>query len=130
MSHIVKGKVKVAYTDKNLLMKALAGLGTIHENERLYRVGVGQTSERYQLVLIDAKHRDQRIGWNLENGVWQQYQENWGEYGQWTQRISSSVQDRYLAYHYEKELAEEGYQVSIKQHYDGTLELEAMEATW
>lgn len=32
MSHIVKGKVQVAYKDKELLLKALEGVGVVVEN--------------------------------------------------------------------------------------------------
>jgi uncharacterized membrane protein YfhO len=130
MSHIVKGKVQTAYTNKELLVKALSGLGKVYENEKLYRVGVGYTSERYPLVLVDSKKDKYRIGYRQNNGVWEQYQENWGEHGEWTKKVSELVQDRYLAFHYEAELKEEGFTVTIKQHNDGTLELEAEEAVW
>jgi hypothetical protein len=130
MSHIVKGKVQTAYKSKELLIKALSGLGKVVENEKLYRVGAGFSSERYPLVLVDAKNDKYRIGYWERNGVWEQYQENYGSYGEWTSAISNLVQDRYLAYHYERQLQDEGFSVSMKQHNDGTLELEAEEAVW
>ncbi|CSD47712.1 hypothetical protein [Escherichia coli] len=40
------------------------------------------------------------------------------------------MQDRYIAFHYEQQLKEEGFSVTVKQHHDGTLELEAEEAVW
>ncbi|MHC6555012.1 hypothetical protein [Escherichia coli] len=130
MSHIVKGKVQVAYKDKDLLLKALEGVGVVVENEKLYRVGVGYTFEKYPIVLIDQSNKEHRIGYKEKNGVWEQYQENYGTHGCWTQQASSKVQDRYIAFHYEQQLKEEGFSVTVTQHHDGTLELEAEEAVW
>lgn len=130
MSHIVKGKVQVAYKDKELLLKALEGVGVVVENEKLYRVGAGYTFEKYPIVLIDQNNKEHRIGYKEKNGVWEQYRENYGSYGRWTQQASSKVQDRYIAFHYEQQLKEEGFSVTVKQHHDGTLELEAEEAVW
>lgn len=130
MSHIVKGKVSVAYRSKELLLKALEGVGVVVENEKLYRVGAGYTSERYPLVLIDKNNKEHRIGYKETNGVWEQYQENYGSHGTWTKNASSKIQDRYLAFHYEQQLREEGFNVTVKQHNDGTLELEAEEVSW
>ncbi len=78
MSHIVKGKVSVSYTDLDVLVKALSGLGEVRENEKLYRVGVGYTDERYSLVLVDAQDHQRRIGFRLEGAVFNQYQEDYG----------------------------------------------------
>ncbi|EPK6993029.1 hypothetical protein L7M13_003625 [Klebsiella pneumoniae] len=130
MSHIVKGQVQVAYKSKELLLKALEGVGVVVENEKLFRVGAGYTFEKYPIVLIDQNNKEHRIGYKEKNGVWEQYQENYGSYGRWTQQASSKVQDRYIAFHYEQQLKEEGFSVTVKQHHDGTLELEAEEAVW
>lgn len=130
MSHIVKGKVKVAYKDQQLLKRALNGLGVVVEKEKLYQVGVGYTMERYDLVLIDPENKERRIGYKNENGVLSQYQENYGSYGSWTKQISDKIQDRYIAFHYEKNMKEEGFDVVIQEHKDGTLELIAEEACW
>ncbi|WP_240224647.1 hypothetical protein [Rheinheimera hassiensis] len=130
MSHIVKGTVSVAYVSKEHLIKAISGLGQLSENEKLYRVGVGYTRERYDLVLISNEDPKLRIGYHLNNGVWEQYQEDYGDYGTWTKNISSQVQDRYIAYHYEAQLKEEGFKVTIQQQNDGTLELLAEESAW
>lgn len=130
MSHIVKARLSVTYTNKELLLKALSGLGVVKENETLYRVGYGFTSERYPVVLIDTNNPQHRIGYAEKNGVWEQYQENYGVYGEWTKKESSKIQDRYIAYHYEQQLVDEGFKVSMFQHADGTLELEALEAEW
>lgn len=130
MSHIVKGKVQVAYKDKDLLLKALDGVGVVVENEKLYRVGAGYTLEKYPVVLIDPKNKEHRIGYKEKNGVWEQFQENFGSYGNWTRGVSEKIQDRYIAFHYEQQLQEEGFNVVMKQHNDGTLELEAEEAVW
>lgn len=81
MSHIVKGRVSVAYQDKDVLIKALQVVGNVYVDERLYRVGVGFTSEKYSLVLVDKSDTHKRIGYNLESGVWSQFQEDWGSYG-------------------------------------------------
>ena len=130
MSHIVKSKVKVAYTNTEHLRKALQGVGALVENEKLYRVGAGYTMEQYPLVLIDPNNKQHRIGYKLENGVWNQYQENFGSYGRWTKSVSEKIQDRYLAYHYEENFKEEGFDVVIQEHNDGSLELLAEEASW
>lgn len=130
MSHIVKGKVQVTYKDKELLLKALEGVGVVTENEKLYRVGAGYTLEKYPVVLIDPKNKEHRIGYKEKNGVWEQFQENYGSYGNWTRQASEKIQDRYIAFHYERQLQEEGFDVVMKQHNDGTLELEAEEAVW
>ena len=130
MSHIVKGKVNVAYKEKEILIKALEGLGFVTQDEKLYRVGAGYTTEKYPLVLVDRNNKEHRIGYKEKNGVWEQYQEDYGSYGHWTQQVSSKIQDRYIAFHYEKQLLEEGFNVTIKQHNDGTLELEAEEVAW
>lgn len=130
MSHIVKGKVEVAYTNIDLLKKALSGVGVVSENERLFRVGAGYTSERYMVVVISPDNKDYRIGFNYENGLWVQYQENYGSHGTWTKGASKKIQDRYIAYHYEKNLVDEGFKVEIREHNDGSLELVAEEASW
>ncbi len=130
MSHIVKGKVDVAYTDRELLVKALSGLGIVAGNETLYRVGVGYTKEKYTLVLIDKSDPEKRIGYQEINGVWTQFQEDYGTYGAWTKRTAEAIQDRYLAYHYEKQLTDEGFNVQICQLADGSLEIVAEETAW
>lgn len=130
MSHIVKGKVNVAYKEDEFLIKALSGLGILLKDQKLYRVGAGYTSETYDLVLVDEKNKDYRIGYKKVGGVWHQFQEDYGSYGRWTKKISDKVQDRYLAYHYEKQLNDEGYDVVINQENDGSLVLEADERCW
>lgn len=130
MSHIVKGKVAVRFESKEYLLKALRGLGVVAENEKLYRVGVGYTQETYPLVLISADDPSRRIGYRQSNGVWEQYQENYGDYGRWTRTVGSLIQDRYIAYHYEQQLKDEGFTVLIHQHVDGSIELEAEEMVW
>lgn len=130
MSHIVKGTVKVAYTDQALLLKALNGLGLVVENEKLYRVGAGYTFERYPIVLVDPRNKEHRLGYKPENGIWNQYQEDYGACGRWTKGVAEKIQDRYIAFHYEKNLLEEGFNVKIQEHNDGSLELVAEEATW
>lgn len=63
MSHIVKGQVQVAYKNKELLLKALEGVGVVVENEKLFRVGAGYTFEKYPIVLIDQNNKEHRIGY-------------------------------------------------------------------
>lgn len=130
MSHIVKGKVAVAYVNEQHLLKALNGLGILTQHDKLYRVGAGYTSERYDYVLASEHDSTRRIGFNLVRGVWEQFEENFGTYGQWTREISTKIQDRYLAIHYEAELKNEGFTVTVTQKQDGTLELVAEEAAW
>lgn len=130
MSHITRGRINVAYKDKELLLRALNGLGTVVENERLYRVGPGLTSERYPLVLMDSKNNKYRIGYQESNGVWQQFQEDYGSYGEWTKRTSELVEGRYLAFHYERQLVDEGFEVEMEYLKDGTIDLVANEVGW
>ena len=130
MSHIVRAKVAVSYTDIDVLMKALSGLGNLYQNEQLYRIGVGLTSERYQLVLVDPSNTQHRMGFNLENDVFNQFVENYGSSGAWTNSVSSQIVDRYLAYHYAKQLEAENYKVSIVAQTDGSLEVVAEEVVW
>ncbi|KRP78397.1 MULTISPECIES: hypothetical protein [Pseudomonas] len=130
MSHIVRAKVAVSYTDIDVLMKALSGLGNLYQNEQLYRIGVGLTSERYQLVLVDPSNSKHRLGFNLENGVFNQFVENYGSSGDWTKSVSTQIVDRYLAYHYAKQLEAENYNVSIVAQTDGSLEVVAEEVVW
>lgn len=130
MSHIVRAKVAVSYTDIDVLMKALSGLGNLYQNEQLYRIGVGLTSERYQLVLVDQANSQHRLGFNLENGVFNQFVENYGSSGAWTNSVSSQIVDRYFAYHYAKQLEAENYKVSIVAQTDGSLEVVAEEVVW
>ena len=130
MSHIVRAKVAVSYTDIEVLMKALSGLGNLYQNEQLYRIGVGLTSERYQLVLVDPSNTQHRMGFNLENDVFNQFVENYGSSGAWTNSVSSQIVDRYLAYHYAKQLEAENYKVSIVAQTDGSLEVVAEEVVW
>lgn len=130
MSHIVKGTVSVQYTDFDLLKSALAHLGIVAEREPLYRVGPGYTSERYDLVLIDPQDPQRRLGYNREGEVWVQYQEDYGQYGAWTRQISSKIQDRYIALHYQRNLKEEGFNCTITELHDGSLELVAEESVW
>ena len=130
MSHIVRGHVKTAYTDKEILVRALGYLGEVRENEKLYRVGDGFSRETYDVVLIDSENQKNRIGYNYEGDMWSQFQENYGAVGRWTKKISSKIQDRYIAFHYEKNLVEEGFKVTVQEQQDGTLELVANEGGW
>ncbi|RJX82290.1 hypothetical protein [Pseudomonas sp. LS-2] len=130
MSHIVRARVAVAYTDLELLKQALSGLGNVYQNEKLYRIGFGLTSERYELVLIDARNTENRLGFNLENGVYNMFVEDYGSSGVWTRDVSGKIADRYLAHHYAKQLKAENYNVSIVSQGDGTLEVIAEEVVW
>lgn len=130
MSHIVKGRVSVAYQDKDLLIKALQVVGHVHVDEKLYRVGVGYTNEKYALVLVDKNDPLKRIGYNKEGNAWSQFQEDWGSYGVWTKTVSSKVQDAYIAFHYQKQLESDGFNVTITQMSDGSLNVFAEEQSF
>ena len=130
MSHIVKGKLSLQYKDSSILKKALERIGTVRENEPLYRVGAGYTRESYDLVLVDPRDTTRRIGFNHEHGQWVQYQEDYGSYGIWTREVSDLIRDNYIAFHYEKQLKEEGYDVTIRNLNNGAIELVAEEACW
>lgn len=130
MSHIVKGTVTVAYVNEQLLLQALNTLGQVQTDAQLYRVGVGYTNERYQIVLVSDKNPEFRIGFNREGDTWEQYQENYGAYGMWTKAVAGQIQDRYLAFHYKEQLISEGFNATIEQKPDGTLEVLATEQAW
>lgn len=130
MSHIVKGSASVNYTDKNLLVSALTGLGTLMQNAALYRVGAGYTREKYGLVLVDSQQETHRIGYQEENGIWQQYQEDYGTYGAWTRKMATLIQDRYLGFHYQQQLQKQGFNASVVQMPNGVIEVQAEEMTW
>ncbi|NRC34284.1 hypothetical protein HB746_35520 [Pseudomonas aeruginosa] len=130
MSHIVKGRVSVAYQDKEVLINALQVVGNVFVDERLYRVGVGFTSEKYSLVLVDKSDTHKRIGYNLESGVWNQFQEDWGSYGEWTKAAASKIQDAYIAFHYQKQLESDGFNVTVTQQADGSLNVFAEEKSF
>lgn len=128
MSHIVRGRVKVAMTNKELLIKSLEGIGNVTTRDRLYRFGVGPTDRVYDIVLSDFDNSLYRIGFSQENGIWHLYQESMQ--GTWANTITTLIQDRYLAFHYEKELVAEGFNVTLNQHKDGMIEIEAEEMVW
>lgn len=130
MSHIVKGTVKVQYRDREMLIRALSPHGSIYENASLYEVGNGLTHSKYQLVLVAKENDTFRIGFNQKNGIWEQFQENYGTVGSWTKRVSQNVQDRYLAYGYERKLKEEGFEVKITEYSDGSFEVLAQEEVY
>lgn len=129
MSHIVKGKVTVAYSDAVVFITALTELGIVLTNERLYRVMVGYTTERYDLVLQHPERPQFRLGFNLEDGRYMPYQEDYGDVGEWTRRVSAELADMYLAQHYAAALRAENYQVEIRRE-NGHLEVIAEEAVW
>lgn len=130
MSHIVKGKVLVRYTDRDILIKSLSPHGKLFENAPLYQVGNGYTSTKYQIVLVSNANETFRIGFNLKEGVWEQFQEDYGSVGEWTKQVSQRVQDRYLAFGYEQKLKSEGYDVKVTEKADGTFEVLAEEETY
>ena len=134
MSHIVRGQVDLAYTDIEVLKKALASIGEVHENEfATIATGVGyaKSGERYPLVLQSRGQADFRVGFKREaNGGFAPYYDEWGDLGRWCNQANAAVKDRYIAYHYEKQLKAEGYDVSVHSQADGSLEVLAEEASW
>lgn len=134
MSHIVKGRVDLAYTDAQVLRKALESVGVVLEHEQAtIATGVDfvRSGERYPLVL-QARHNPKfRIGFKPDQlGNYAPYYDQWGDLGTWSNQSLAAIKDRYIAYHYEKQLTEEGYKVSVHQQADGSLEVLAEEATW
>lgn len=63
MSHIVKGKVQVAYKDKELLLKALEGVGVVVEKRKAVPRGRWLHLREYPIVLIDQNNKEHRIGY-------------------------------------------------------------------
>lgn len=130
MSHIVKGTIETAYTDRDVLVRSMSHFGNVFQNAPLYRVGAGYTSEKYDLVLVDKTQDHFRLGFNFKGGLFQPYQEGYGSVGEWTRKVNQGIRDRYIAHTYERQLIEEGYNVTIKQLTDGSLEVEAEEASY
>ncbi|WP_426719154.1 hypothetical protein [Enterobacter cloacae complex sp. 304I2] len=127
MSHIVKGKVQVAYKDKELLLKALEGVGVVVENEKLYRVGAGYTFEKYPIVLIDQNNKEHRIGDKGKKrclgAVPGKLRLLWPLDAAGKQQGAGSLHCLPL-----RAAVERGrfHAVTVKQHHDGTLELEKL----
>lgn len=134
MSHIVRGQVKLAYTDEEVLRKALATIGVVLENQRAtIATGVGykQNGENYPIVLEATANKDFRIGFKREaNGAFVPYYDNFGELGKWCAQANAALTDRYIAYHYEKQLISEGYNVELQTQSDGSIEVLASEVAW
>lgn len=135
MSHIMKGKVSVAYNDEQVMRKTLQSLGLVLENEYA-TIATGSNSfarspAKYPLVLQAATNKNYRMGFKQESdGNFHPFYDEWGDLGRWCKEVNAAVQDRYIAYHYEKQLTAEGYSVSVQPLQDGSLEVVAMEATW
>ena len=136
MSHIMRGKVAIAFNDEAVLRKALATLGNVLENQHAtIATGTGtfaRSPERYPLVLESSSNKNYRMGFKKEaDGNFHPFFDEWGDLGRWCKEVNAATQDRYIAYHYEKELTSEGYKVAVHTMNDGSLEVVGMEeATW
>lgn len=135
MSHIAKAKVKINLSNKDFLIKALSHFGTITENDIIYAYRGGSTyttdNGKYDLVLTAKDNPNHRIGYKKNaNGSYTPYYDSYSHLGTWIDSVKGRVEDRYIAYHYEYELSEEGFNVSITENSAGELELEAAEAAW
>lgn len=135
MSHIVKGKVDIAYADREILHKALASMGTVHENERASIIsspGVFEyTQERYPIVLEASTDSRFRMGFKQDaQGRFAPYLDEYGELGAWCASALETLKDRYIAYHYQRQLESEGFKVDVRPMSDGSLEVVAEEAGW
>lgn len=133
MSHIVKGKVNLAYTDLELLKKALSTLGTVLENERI-TVATGtdyiKQGEKFPIVLQAKNNAKYCLGFKKEGPYYVPYYDNWGDLGRWCTQSVDALRDRYIAFHYERQLKSEGFEVKIRPLADGSLEVLAEEASW
>lgn len=110
-------------------MKALEGVGVVVENEKLYRVGAGYTFEKYPIVLIDQNNKEHRIGYKEKRclgAVRGKLRLLWPLDAAGKQQGAGSLHCLPLR----AAVEEEGFSVTVKQHHDGTLELEAEEAVW
>ena len=135
MSHISQGRGKIAFTDKNLLLKALEKVGRVEENTHLYvETGGGghsRTMKKYDVVLISKTNKKHRIGFNKNSdGHYVPFEENWGDCGRWTRRVKPMLDDLYIGYHYEQQMQNEGFDVELVMNDDGTIEVEGVEQVW
>ncbi|EJO2025579.1 hypothetical protein NRC85_003756 [Vibrio parahaemolyticus] len=118
MSHIVQGKSSVEYRNREILIEALQHHGEVYENECLYienGFSLSKTSERYEIVLASKINKRHRMGFNAKNGVYQAFQENYGAIGRWTQTVTTSIADLYVAIEYRNNLTEQGYDCKIEE---------------
>lgn len=133
MSHISEAKAKIIIKDRELLVKALSNLGLVLENEIIYSYQGGETyypsKEKYEIVLVNEKHSQQRVGFNYtsKKEEYDVFYDNYGSCGTFAKNSTKKAEDWYLAYHYEKELTEEGFDVEIHQLANGELEVLAEE---
>lgn len=133
MSHIVRGQVNLAYTDVELLKRALSTIGTVHENERaVIATGVDyvKSGEKYPIVLEARGNSKFRLGFKREGDYYVPYYDNWGDLGTWCNKSMEALKDRYIAFHYEQRLKAEGFEVKVQSLPDGSIEVLAEEATW
>ncbi|TNC80260.1 MAG: hypothetical protein C9356_15140 [Oleiphilus sp.] len=126
MSHIVRAQLKYAYSCRQTLLKAMEGLGQICEKEKLYQVGAGMTRNTYDLVLIGPSQKADRLGFSLHNGRYLQYQEAMSS--AWQRTASAKIQDRYCAFVYQEQLAEQGFDTELVELDNGMIQIQAVEA--
>lgn len=129
MSHISTITTQVAFTDRDLLMKALEPLGEIKTNARIAQVNAsGHSFEKYDLVLSERNH-SLGLKWHRA-GYFGMYYDEWGDLGNWCRKKSLQITDNYLALHYQKHLMEEGYQFELSTAADGSIVIEAEEVQY
>jgi len=126
MSHITVGKTKYKYTNKELLLKAMEGLGKIEFDQRMDRFGASRTSLKYDIVLCCPNTGKRLLSWNLNrHGEFVQYEEAMAT--RWMRDARQLIQDRYCAYTYQKQLVDEGYHTTVVERENGLIEVEALE---
>ncbi|MEZ8733882.1 hypothetical protein [Vibrio sp. 10N.239.312.D08] len=133
MSHIVQGKLNVQYTSRELLIEALAHHGNVLSNDTLFidnGTRLVKDGKTYDIVLASDTNSMHRIGYKESAGMFKQYQENYGEIGRWTSKVSQSIQDLYVALEYRNNLQNEGYEVSVAPITSGGFEIVAQEESY
>lgn len=135
MSHIVRGKVDLAYTDAEILKKALGTIGNVLENARAtVALGGGNyqhSGEKFDLVLQDRRNTQYRLGFRREaNGGFVPYYDQFSSLGRWCDESLEQVKDRYIAYHYQSQLDKEGFKSEVRFLENGGVEVVAEEVTW
>jgi tRNA U34 5-carboxymethylaminomethyl modifying enzyme MnmG/GidA len=113
------------YISKEILVKAMAGLGTLVEQALLHPYETMSSSAEYDLVLMNPNNSDERIAFNHKNGIWQQAQIDSNCAGTWTTSVSTAIKQRYWLFEQQQKMIEAGWDTGIAELEDGAIEVHA-----
>ncbi|WP_338455123.1 hypothetical protein [uncultured Alteromonas sp.] len=113
------------YTNKEMLVKVMAGLGTIVEHPPRHPEETQSSSDKDGLVLINPSDSDERIVFKRKRGIWRQEQIDSNIAGTWTTSVSKAIERRYWIFEEQQKIQEAGWETGIAELEDGTLEVHA-----